>query len=268
MLLPEREALFNEFIHEYETVRQAEQRGSQDPAYYRSLPQHDLSGRMRADWRIRAASYAALVRDIVRPMSRLLRRPLSVLDLGAGNGWLSNRLAGAGHHLCAVDLATNDFDGLGCFRFYETAFTPVQAEFDHLPFPDQAVDLVIFNASFHYSPDYLHTLREARRVLAPAGSLVILDTPFYHDPASGRQMVREREALFTRQFGFPSNALHSENYLTYARLQDLGKVLHLRWRMITPYYGWRWLVRPLAARLRGRREPARFHLVEGSRVVR
>ena len=267
MLLPEREALFSQFIHEYETVRLAEQRRSEDPAYYRSLPRRDLSGRMSADWRIRAASYSTLIRKIVRPLSRLLQRPLNVLDLGAGNGWLSNHLASSGQRLSAVDLVTNDFDGLGCYRFYETAFTPVQAEFDHLPFPDQAADLVVFNASLHYSADFLHTLHESRRVLAPAGRLVILDSPFYHDLASGKQMVREREALFTHRYGFPSNALHSENFMTYTRLQDLGKALHLHWRLITPYYGWRWLLRPLAARLRGQREPAKFHVIEGTRLL-
>ncbi len=264
MLLPEREALFNQFIHEYETIRLAEGRQSQDPAYYRSLPYRDLSGRMSADWRIRAASYTVLRQRIIAPLSKQMGKGLRVLDLGAGNAWLSNLLAHLGHWVTALDLITNDYDGLGCYRFYETLFTAVQAEFDHLPIPDRSADLVIFNASLHYSTNFLLTLKEARRVLAPAGRLVILDTPLYHNPDSGRQMVREREANFRKQYGFPSNALASESFLTYTRLEELGNALQMRWRLVTPFYGWKWAARPLLARLRGRREPARFHVIEGS----
>jgi hypothetical protein len=78
-------------------------------------------------------------------------------------------------------------------------------------------------------------------------------------------MVREREAAFQRAYGFPSNALASEGYLSEARLAALATALGLRWRRIAPFYGWRWALRPLLARLRGRREPARFLVLVGTR---
>jgi len=258
-LLPEREAYFTRFIHDYETVRRAEGRGSPDAAYYHALPYRDLNGRMSADWRIRAASFDLLVKRIVTPTTV----PLRILDLGAGNGWLSNRLAGRGHAVMAVDLITNDFDGLGSCRHYSSAFTPVQAEFDHLPLSAAGIDLVIFNASLHYSVDIGVTLAEALRVMEPSGSLVILDSPVYHDAGSGTQMVQERESRFVARFGFPSNALSSENYLTYTRLQQLAEGLSLDWQFFTPFYGLRWALKPLVARLSGRREPARFHVIVG-----
>ncbi len=261
MLLPEREAHFSRFILEYETIRRAEGRGSQAPEYYRALPYQDRSGVMAADWRIRAVSFDAMLKNVIEPAEWRIRRPLRVLDLGAGNGWLSNRMALRGHVVAAVDLMTNDFDGLGCRRFYETQFTPVQAEFDHLPFAERSADLVIFNASLHYSTGYEQTLREALRVLDPAGKLVVLDTPIYRDPRSGAQMVREREALFSRKYGFPSNALPGENYLTYRRLSELAAALHCNVQIQTPFYGIGWLLRPLKSRLGGSREPAKFHLV-------
>src|SRR6266496_969479 len=81
-IAPERQAYFEKFLCEYMKIRRAEGRGSQDPAYYRALPFHHDS-----QWRIRAATYQYLE-------SRLLpERALDILDLGAGNGWLSNRLA-------------------------------------------------------------------------------------------------------------------------------------------------------------------------------
>jgi SAM-dependent methyltransferase len=261
MLLPERQPVYSVFIQEYETVRRAEGRGSQQAEYYRTLPYRDLSGRRVSDWRIRAASFSTFLAHVVQPLETKSTRPLNVLDLGAGSGWLANRLAARGHCVAAVDLIVNDFDGLGCCRFYETAFTPLQAEFDHLPFTQKSFDLVIFNASLHYSTDYETTLRETLRVLDPAGKLVVLDSPFYRDASSGMQMVGERQSQYVQQYGFPSNALPSENYLTYQRLVDLSAALQLHSQILTPFYGLRWLLRPLKARLLGQREPAKFHVV-------
>jgi SAM-dependent methyltransferase len=264
-LLPERQAYYRQFTREYETVRQAEGRGSPDPAYYRALPFVDLTGRRSADWRIRARSYQVFIDSFLRPYEAGRSRPLAILDAGAGNGWLSYRLAQRGHRVAALDLLSNAADGLGAHALYDAPFTPVQAEFDRLPFTGGQFDLVVFNASFHYAADYGNTLRAALRVLEPAGRLVLLDSPVYRDPTSGEQMVRQREAEFERQFGFPSNALPSQNFLTYRALGDLAARLDLSWQMIAPFYGVRWALRPLKAKLLGRREPARFLLIVGSR---
>lgn len=263
MLLPGRLAAFQQFIHEYETVRQAEGRGSLDPAYYRALPFNDLSGRHAADWRIRGRSYRMLAHDVLTPWEATNQRALTTLDLGAGNGWLSYRLAQRGHNAAAVDLLTNPRDGLGAFTQYDARFTPVQAEFDHLPFADRGVDLVLYNASFHYSPNYAATLGEAMRVLHSDGRLVILDSPVYHSTDSGLAMVRERQTAFERQYGFASNAIPSQNFLTYRQLDELGDELGLRWQVLTPNYGLSWALRPWRERLALRREPANFHIIVG-----
>jgi ubiquinone/menaquinone biosynthesis C-methylase UbiE len=261
MLLPEREPLFAQFRREYETIRQAEGRGDNTSEYYRALPYRDLTGRMPGDWQIRAATFNALIERVVIPHEQRLARSMSFLDMGAGNGWLSNRLAQRGHAVAAVDLSDNDFDGLGCFRFYESAFTPVQAEFDHLPFTEGSMDMVVFNASLHYSVDYATTLSEARRVLSSTGRLVVLDSPVYTDQTSGKLMVQERQEEFLHKYGFPSDALPSENFLTYRRLEELAARLNAHYQLITPSYTLNWKLRPLKARLLGRREPAKFHII-------
>lgn len=260
-LPPEREEYYSQFIEEYETVRRAEGRGSSDPAYYRALPFTNLGSQLGEDWRIRAISYQALVKQVVLDIERTLGRHLRMIDLGAGNGWLSYRMAKRGHKLMAVDLMTNAWDGLGAFIHYDSIFTPIQAEFNHLPLGDKQADLIIYNGSFHYSDDFAVTLREALRVLKPTGRLIIMDSPIYSDPDSGRQMVDEREAYFEQRYGFASNSIASENYLTHQRLDELGRELNLYWERLEPFYGLRWAIRPLKARLRGRREPARFMLL-------
>jgi SAM-dependent methyltransferase len=268
-LQPHAQARFARFMAEYELVRQAEGRGSADPAFYCALPFRDLTGRFTADWQIRAASYRALVRWVVAPLEQRMRArergALKAADLGAGNGWLSYRLAQRGHQAAAVDLLTNPFDGLGAWVHYDERFIPIQAEFEALPFQSEQLDLVVFNASLHYSTGYEATLCEAWRTLKPGGVLVILDSPIYHQAASGQQMVREREAHFRETVGFASDALPSENFLTYERLDALAQGLGVRWRMDTPAYGLGWALRPWKARLRGQREPARFALVSATK---
>lgn len=263
-LLPESEAHYARFLADYETIRHFEGRGSDTAEYYRALPFKDLTGRFRADWRIRARSYKALIK-VLTWLQNPLDRSLKILDLGAGNGWLSNRLAAQGDRVLSVDLSVDERDGLGTWKHYEHPLTPVQATFDHLPVMDHFADAVIFNASFHYAEDYVETLREALRVLAPHGWLVIMDTPVYRRDLSGKKMVEEREAQFKEKYGFASDTLHSENYLTYARLKQLSQALNLRWRIIRPFYGVRWMLRPLVATLLRRREPAKFHLIVGQR---
>jgi SAM-dependent methyltransferase len=265
-LPPERRPVFERFTREYEAIRRAEGRGSPTDGYYRALPFEDRSGRFADDWRIRAISFRTLLREVIEPFEAERKSPLRILDLGAGNGWLSYRLTQRGHRLAALDLGINREDGLGAHARYGVRFLPIQAEFDRIPFEDGLFDLAIFNASFHYSVDYGPTLAEALRVVSPKGGMVvILDTPIYRDGRSGEAMVQERQAQFRARYGFPSDALPSENYLTYRRLHELGDRAGVRWRVVSADYGLRWAIRPWVARLRRRREPAAFRMIVGTR---
>ena len=135
-----------------------------------------------------------------------------------------------------------------------------QAEVDRLPFQDRQFDLAIFNASFHYSEDYQRTLAETLRCLRRPGHLVIIDAPFYNRPESGEEMVKERQATFARKFGFPSDGVPSQEYLTAGTLKELADSFGFTWQTAKPWYGWQWALRPLKARLLRRREPSKFFI--------
>ena len=263
-LPPERAAHFQAFMQDYEAIRLAEGRGSTDPEYYRALPFADLSGTHSADWRLRARSYSIFLDRILAPVEKG-GRGLKILDLGAGNAWLSYRMALRGHLPAALDLRTGSLDGLGAICQYDLPLLAVQADFDRLPFPPACFDLVVYNASLHYSIGYRVSLQEGLRVLNPAGWLVVLDTPLYHQAASGQAMVREREAAFQKQYGFASDALPSENYLTPHKLRQLSRDLQIRWRAYHPNLGLGWAARPWAARLHGQRETASFPVLTARR---
>lgn len=242
-------------------MRQSEGRYG-DADYYRSLPYRDLSGQMPGAWAIRAKSLDALVKKVVLPLEQQSGKALRILDLGAGNGWLSYRLSERGHSLAAVDLRVDSLDGLGACVNYPVSFLSAQADFDHLPFGSEQADLVIFNAAFHYSRDYEQTLTEAGRLLVKGGLVVVLDTPVYAAEESGATMVKERSEQYLRRYGFASTALNCENFLTEERLARLERS-GISWSRILPGYGLRWRIRPLIARLLGRRSPAQFIVLVG-----
>jgi len=251
-LTTERNEYFKTFLSDYATIRNAEGRGSEDAAFYRSLPFQDVTNNNAWQWQIRAKTYQYLA-------SRLLpANAMDIADLGAGNCWLSHRLQQLGRNPVAVDLSTDARDGLGAAKHYPQPFPLVQAEFDQLPFADQQFDLVIFNASLHYSTDYHRSLHSALRCLRAGGLIMVLDSPLYELPEHGEQMKAEKHAQFQAQYGFRSDALPAKEYLHEMLLAELSRDLHLRWTIHQPWYGWKWHLRPWRARLKGLRPPSRF----------
>jgi len=251
------------FLEEYRQIRHAEGRGSDDPAYYRALPYRDITGRNSAMWAMRAATYRYFENRILSRIEARTNRPLDILDLGAGNCWMSNRLALRNHRPVAADIFEDSRDGLRCAHHYSQPFVAVAAEFDQLPFPSTSFDLVVFNSSLHYSTDYDVTLAESRRCLRPDGQLVILDSPIYRRPEHGERMAAERHQQFQRQFGFRSDAIRSIEYLDEATLARLSQSLGISWTIHRPWYGWAWHLRPLKAFLGRRRPPSRFWILVG-----
>lgn len=253
-LSPAQQETYDRFIKEYEFIRAAEGRGSVEAAYYLALPYEDLTGNLTSQWKVRARTFDYLKRRILPDV------PARILDLGAGNGWLSHRLALQGHIPVAVDLLINESDGLGAANHFSTCFPRVQASLDHLPFPSNTFDIALFNASFHYSEDYRKTLAEALRCTRKGGFVVIADTPWYAEEDSGLRMVSEKQSHFHSTYGFASNSISNQEFLTPGRLDSLASALKLRWRVHKPFYGLAWSLRPLKAKLHNRRTPSHFRV--------
>jgi SAM-dependent methyltransferase len=266
-LLPERRTYYSRFIREYEVVRAKEGWGSDSAAFYLALPHKDLTNQNPWIWKIRSRSFLYMEREILPELERQCECPLAILDLGAGNGWLSYRLLLRGHFPIAVDLLTNELDGLGAAHHYSEnlpkLFPRFQAELDRLPFADACCDCVIFNASLHYSEDYSRTVGEALRCLRPGGTILIIDSPWYSKDEFGHRMVQERRKDFEERFGFQSAGLASLDYLTDERFSALTAQFGIRWSIHRPWYGFRWAMRPWVARWKSKREPAEFRIYKG-----
>src|ERR1700742_2585160 len=91
-----------QFLKDYARIRRAEGRGSSDPEYFRALPYRDLTGKNAGQWEIRARTYRHFENLILPSIEKEAGRPLDILDLGAGNGWMSYRLSLRDHRPVAL----------------------------------------------------------------------------------------------------------------------------------------------------------------------
>lgn len=250
----------------YARLRRSEGRGAGGEAELLSLP-YVTTGPLAAQWRVRSRTFDAFLARVVAPLERERGQALQVLDLGAGNGWLSARLAARGHRCVAADLRVDDVDGLAAAapfaRRLPRMFGRVAASFDALPLRGRRFDLVVFDASLHLAEDLPRVLAEAARAAAPGGRVAILDSPFYARPESGEAMRAEKRGETAARFSDLADdllALAPVEFLTRERLGAAGARAGLAFRRRRVLYPVAYEARGVVARLRGTRTPSRFDI--------
>lgn len=255
------EAALAQFAADYAEHRAAEGRGYAGDALL-SLP-YLKDGPFAAQWAVRARSFEALMARIVRPLAAT-RGALTMLDLGAGNCWLSYRVALEGHHAVALDIRDDAVDGLGAGSPF-VARAPggiyrITASFDATPLDAASADLTVFNAALHYATDLSVTLAEAVRVTRPGGRIVILDSPFYTRERDGLAMVAEKRAQAAQHFGERADSLLGLPFIEFLTRDRLAAASELDWRRHWILYPIGYELRPIKAALRRARAPSRFDL--------
>ena len=252
------QAALHQFALEYARSRADEGRGYSSEVLLQ-LP-YLKSGPHARQWAVRARTFDAFMAKILRPAAAQSRQPLKVLDLGAGNGWLSYRVALEGHCAIALDIRGDDVDGLGAAGpFLERAASMqcIVAPFDAIPLDSRSADITLFNASLHYATDLPRLLGEAQRVTRPGGQIAILDSPFYRRAQDGEAMVREKR----REFGPRADLLMALPFIEYLTPERLGEAApELGWIRRKVRYGLAYELRPVIAAMRGNRRPSRFDL--------
>ena len=256
------------YVAAYARLREQEGRGAGGDDELFALP-YLTTGPLASQWKIRCRTFDRFLAAVVTPLERRVDRPLRILDLGAGNGWLAYRMALRGHLAVALDLRCDSVDGLGAgaayARRHPKQFGRVAGSFDELPFPFRAFDIALFNASVHYAEDLSHTLGEAARAVPPGGRVVILDSPFYRHAASGEAMVEEKRRTTRERFRDLAEdllAMTSVEYLTSGSLREAARLHGLSFRRHRVLYPLAYEWRAVRASFTGAREPSRFDLWE------
>jgi SAM-dependent methyltransferase len=243
------------FVSQYRAIRERDGYRQDTAAYYRALPEVPTDDRQFVVWQVRRESFERLRKLL---LSRFRSDAPTILDLGAGNGWLSNRLAEAGCRPVAVDVLDDDLDGLGACRHYDVTFPRVQADFDDLPFAARQFDAVIFNGSLHYAPDVSATLARAGTLLVRGGMLAVVDSPAFVCEADGELMCARNRQRFRREYGVAWPEQPGEGYVTLPRLDAGAAALGLEPHFFESRGPWRWAAGRFLTRVRHRLVPPKF----------
>ena len=95
-------------------------------------------------------------------------RGLRVLEVGAAKAWAARFWLERDCEFVATDILVDDRIGLGRGAFYGD-FGRVQADGEHLPFPDATFDVTYCVATLHHALDLTKMVREMARVTKPGG---------------------------------------------------------------------------------------------------
>ena len=139
----------------------------------------ELKARHRAMWA--SGDYPDMVETFLLPLGPRLVEACSigpgsvVLDVAAGTGNASIPAAKAGAQVTASDLTSELLDA-GRARAESQGLTLewVQADAEHLPFPDESFDVVISSIGAMFAPHHQDTANELVRVCRQGGTIGLL----------------------------------------------------------------------------------------------
>lgn len=186
----------NDASRAYLRVRQKEGRLYSDEAVAH-LPHVPRVHPLWREWRLRAESARRLYGYLAQ-----LQRPIKLLDLGCGNGWLSNRLAslpncqvwGVDRNQVELEQAARVFGNSNRVAFAEAdIFCP--------PFPAESFDVIIVASAIQYFADLPLLVRQLLALLQPGGELHVQDSPLY--AAAEVAAARARSETYYREISVP-----------------------------------------------------------------
>ena len=195
----------NEDLDLYLRVREREGRLYSDETV-RQLPSMPADHPLHDEWRARAASADRLTAYLGR-----LPKPVAVLDLGCGNGWLSHRIAIS----CDSFTVGLDRDGPELHQA-RRAFARhdklswIAADIFRPPFADGRFDVIVVASAIQYFADLSCLINTLFPLLSTNGEIHILDSPLYsHDELPA---ARDRSRRYYQRLGIPEMAAHYHHH--------------------------------------------------------
>jgi ArsR family transcriptional regulator len=140
--------------------------------------------------------------------------PLTVADLGSGEGLLSELLARRCKRVIAVDNSEKIVQ-FGAAKAKKNGLKNLEfrhGDLQNPPVSPQSVDLVILSQALHHAEDPGAAVASAAKILKPGGQIMILDL-------AQHGFERAHELYGDRWLGFPESDLH--RWLEHAGLKKI-----------------------------------------------
>jgi 2-polyprenyl-3-methyl-5-hydroxy-6-metoxy-1,4-benzoquinol methylase len=187
-----------DFENLYIAVRQQEKRIYTDEQL-QLLP--DIDHLYYDEWKIRKRSSERLTVYLERK-----RKPLKILEVGCGNGWLSAKLSNI-RNSTVTGLDINQVEIEQAKRvFQKDNLEFVYESFNENTFNEGEFDVVVFAASLQYFPSVINVLKQTLALLRHGGEIHIIDTPFYNPLEVDK--ADARSCKYYAALGFPEMSAH------------------------------------------------------------
>jgi ArsR family transcriptional regulator len=168
-----------------------------------------MAGRLGKDY-VPGKSWKSLAEALLRLMP-----PMTIADLGAGDGSFALLLSQRAARVIAVDASAKMLE-FGRDQAVRNGIDNVEfrlGDMEEPPIADATIDLVFFSQSLHHALHPERSVKQAARILRPGGRVAILDLVKH-------RFEEARELYADERLGFSEAEL--ESMLTEAGFQDVS----------------------------------------------
>lgn len=208
--LPINYPIENAFEQLYLRLREKEGRIYKDDEVLK-LPDISLDHLHHKEWQVRKKSSKRLVKHVATK-----RKPLQILEIGCGNGWLSNKFSEIPQtEVIGLDInLTELIQAATIFTRRNLHF--VFGDIRKNVLQNMKFDIIIFAASVQYFSSFQEIIQTTLQHLNTKGEIHIIDTIFYND--KNITCAKQRGKDYLNSIGFPEMI----NYYFYRNWSELN----------------------------------------------
>jgi SAM-dependent methyltransferase len=200
---------WQKFAEDYMGVRQSEFR-LPDDALLKNLPEVPASHPYAKAWKLRKSG----MQNLLDALRKNLPQGAHVLDIGCGNGWMSNRMAEAGFNVTGIDVTLPELEQ--AHRVF--ARPGLRFAFADLFVwqPDVAFTTAVLASAIQYFEEPKILLKHLFTANPNLQTIFICDSPFYS--STQKKAASQRSNAYYQKQGYPTMASHYHHHA----LADLG----------------------------------------------
>ena len=226
----------DDFEQLYTDLRRAENRIYSDEQVSR-LPNIERNHVYVKEWDMRKDSCERLVRHLASK-----KRPLKILEIGCGNGWLSHRLSEiASSYVVGLDVNLLELQQAERVFALSPNLAFVYGDMDSAFLENQRFDVVVFAAAIQYFESLPGIIQKAFERLNEGGEIHILDSHFYEQ--SELKIAQQRSADYFKRKGFEGmrqfyfhRSLEELRYFRYSILYNPNSMVSKLFGSKNPFY--------------------------------
>lgn len=171
------------------------------------IPYLGDSSHLAKEWKVRAVSAEKLNKHLAQK-----NRPLHILDLGCGNGWLANFMSKVNNKVSAVDVNMEELK-LGARVFAEKKNLQfIYGDIFENILPEKSFDIIVCAASIQYFPKLQVLIERLFTLLTPKGEIHFVDCPIYNEDELDAAKQRSLDYFTERGFKEMASYYHHHSW--------------------------------------------------------